>query len=93
MSRELMRGTLALAGWVPIRNRTSALTTWGISHTEFGTIKEDAWHKDHGPSLAPLTLFPLPEHIHQPGHECGWAEIDGFVLTRLYNEVIKREAL
>lgn len=90
MNRDLTKATLALAGWVPIRNRTRGLYSWGISHAEYGTIKEDAWHKEHGPSLAPLAMFPLPEHVHQPEHECAWASIDKLSLERLYQRAIER---
>ena len=83
--RRLRETLLSLHGWVPVENRTGALRSWGISHTVHGTIKEDAWNRKHGPTTADLKIFPMPEHIHQPEHECRWDALGSLSLKRLYD--------
>jgi hypothetical protein len=75
VDREQQQATLILLGWCAIERHHGALATWGISHNVLGSIHEDAWHKEHGPSLAPLKRTTWVIHRMEPGFERLWAAV------------------
>jgi hypothetical protein len=86
-----LRAHLALNGWVPVQ-WSKPLPYWGMSKSGVGSMNEDAWNKDHGPSVAPLkvaTLFVHHEYAGQQGmgvKEIAWNEVPDYSVVRFYTE-------
>lgn len=87
MTREEFEATLVLQGWVGVRIQESALQTWGMSCVGKGSLHEDAWHPEHGPSNAPIRATEYVLHLTalQFGRmwECRLSVIPEYTLKRL----------
>lgn len=85
----VIRTTLMLNGWVAV-SWGKPMRYWGMSKRGVGSITENAWDKNHGPTTTPLLVAPWVRHEQEPGSEIPWDQVPAYSIYRFYNEAVRQ---